>query len=137
MKKQFRLDGFLKYEDAWLLVLRISIAAFMITHGIPKLEKLMAGGDIQFADPIGLGPTASLALAVFSEFFCSILLAFGLFTRLSVIPLVITMVVAAFITHSEDPFKTKEMALMYLLIYGSILFRGGGKYALENVIFRK
>jgi putative oxidoreductase len=82
--------------NLWLLILRLSAGGFMLTHGYPKLTRLFDGGEIKFGDPIGIGPAASLVLAVFAEFLCAILVGLGLFTRLSSIPLIITMLVAAF-----------------------------------------
>ncbi len=120
-----------------ILFLRIAIAALMITHGLPKLSKLLEGGEIQFGDPIGLGPTLSLILVVFSEFFCSILIGIGLGTRLASIPLMITMFVAAFITHGPDPFGKKEMALLYLLFYLTLLIIGSRKYSIDYLLTRK
>jgi putative oxidoreductase len=124
-------------RDFWILLYRILIAAFMLTHGLPKLQRLLAGGEIRFGDPIGLGPEASLALAVFAEFFCSILVALGLGTRLASIPLVITMAVAAFIAHGSDPFGRKELALLYMISFLTIFFLGGGKFSLDHLITRK
>jgi putative oxidoreductase len=123
--------------DFWILILRICIAAFMITHGYPKLEKLIAGGEIKFADPIGIGQTASLVLVVFSEFFCSIFVGIGLFTRSATIPLIFTMGVAAFVTHASDPFGNKEMALMYILIYLTIFIIGPRKFSLDALLRRR
>jgi putative oxidoreductase len=119
-----------------VLVLRIAIAAFMLTHGWPKLSKLMAGGEIQFGDPIGLGPVLSLILVVFAEVFCSFLIAIGLGTRLASIPPMITMIVAAFITHGDHDFGRKEMALLYLLFYLAFFILGSRKYSLDYLLFR-
>lgn len=120
-----------------VLVLRVAIAAFMITHGWPKFLKLLEGGEIQFGDPIGLGPAVSLVLAVFAEFFCSILIGIGLATRLASIPLIVTMFVAAFVSHGADPFRRKETALLYLLFYLAFLVLGSRKYSVDSLITRK
>ncbi|WEK20553.1 MAG: DoxX family protein [Candidatus Pedobacter colombiensis] len=117
-----------------LLVLRISIASFMIVHGYQKLGWLTAGGEIQFGDPIGVGAAASLYLAVFAEFFCSIFLLIGLGTRLATIPLIITMLIAVFIVHAPDGFDKKEMGLHYLLVYVFLLVSGPGKYSIDHII---
>lgn len=93
-----------------LLFLRITVGLLMLTHGYGKLMMLVAEGPVQFADPIGMGVTASLILVVFAEFFCSIFLILGLGTRFSVIPLLVTMLVAAFIIHANDPLNVKELA---------------------------
>lgn len=119
-----------------VLLLRISIAGFMLTHGWPKFSKLLEGGEIQFGDPLGLGPALSLILVVFAEFFCSILLAVGLGTRLASIPLIFTMFVAAFISHGPDPFGRKETALLYLLVYLSLLVVGSRKYSVDYLLTR-
>ena len=117
-----------------LLILRIGIASFMIVHGYQKLGMLTAGGEIQFGDPIGVGDAASLYLAVFAEFFCSIFLLVGFATRLATIPLIITMVVAVFIVHAPDGFDKKELGLHYLLGYVFLLVSGAGKYSVDHLI---
>ena len=137
MKRLFQTEVREEYLNILLLVLRISIAFLMIQHGLPKLSKLLEGGEIQFANPIGLGPGISLALAVFAEFFCSILIGIGLGTRLASIPLLITMFVAAFITHGADPLARKELAILYLLFYMVLLVTGSGKFSLDFLLTRK
>jgi len=126
-----------EYLNILVLVLRISIAAFMLTHGLPKLSKLLAGGEIQFGDPIGLGPAFSLILVVFAEFFCSLLIAIGLGTRLASIPLMITMIVAAFITHGDKDFGRKEVALLYLLFYIAFFILGSRKYSIDYLLIKR
>lgn len=120
-----------------LLILRVAIGVFMLTHGLGKMANLFGDEPISFADPIGLGAPVSLALAVFAEVLCSVLLILGLFTRLAAIPLIITMLVAAFIVHAGDEFREKEMALLYLLVYTVIAITGAGKYSLDNLIYKK
>lgn len=119
-----------------LLLLRLASGGFMLTHGFPKLQRLMAG-EMQFGDPLGLGAEVSLVLAVFAEFFCSILVMLGLGTRLAVLPLIVTMAVAAFIVHGADPFGRKEMALFYLVSYVVLLLSGSGKISVDRLIGRK
>lgn len=120
-------------KNYWLLGLRLITSAFMLTHGWPKFQQLISGEEITFGDPLGIGSTASLVLAVFAEFICSTLIAIGFRTRLAAIPLTITMLVAAFIAHGDDPFGRKEKALLYLLIYITLLVFGGGKYSIDGL----
>lgn len=108
----------------------------MMSHGLPKLMKLLDGAPYKFADPLGLGVFTSLLLAVFAEVFCAALLAMGLFTRLASIPLIVIMAVAAFVVHGDDPFGKKEMALLYLLIYLFIFAKGGGKLSIDRWLKR-
>lgn len=120
-----------------LLILRVVIGAFMLTHGWGKMETLFSGEPIQFPDPIGFGANFSLALAVFAEVLCSILLILGLGTRLAATPLLITMLVAAFIVHANDGFAKQEFALLYAVIYLTIAITGAGKYSLDYLISKK
>lgn len=120
-----------------LLILRLAIALLMLSHGIPKLNMLLAGGEIKFMDPIGLGDTVTLVLAVFAEVICSIFLLMGLAVRLAVLPLMVTMLIAIFIAHGNDGLKEKELAIHYLLAYIVLLFAGGGKISIDSLISRK
>lgn len=119
-----------------LLILRLCVGIFMLTHGWGKFLKLIGDEPIKFADPIGIGATASLTLAVFAEVVCSILLIAGVGTRLAAVPLLITMLVAAFIVHINDGFGKMELALIYSIIYLVIALAGAGKYSLDNLIFK-
>jgi len=120
-------------ENLWLLLLRAGSGAFMLTHGIPKLMKLISG-DTSFADPFGIGQLPSFVLVVFAEFFCSVLVILGITTRLATIPIIITMAVAAFMIHGGQGFAKQEMALLYLLLFTTILVFGSGRFALGNLI---
>jgi putative oxidoreductase len=134
MKKIFRLAIKNQQLDMVLLIVRITIASFMLFHGITKLQTLFSGTTIQFPDLLGTGATASLAFAVFAEVGCSILILLGLATRLAVIPLIITMLVAAFIVLGTQGFLKQELALIYLLVYIALFFTGSGKYSLDRLI---
>lgn len=119
--------------DLGLLVVRLSLAVFMLPHGYPKLVHFTERMD-RFSDPYGIGSPASLALAVFAEFFCSILLALGLFTRFALVPLIIAMATAAFVVHAGDPFGDREKALLYLLSYIGLFFTGPGSFSLDRLV---
>lgn len=103
-------------------------------HGLGKAQKLLNGGEIKFADPIGIGAKASLSLAVFAEVFCALLLIFGLFTRLATLPLIVTMAVAAFVVHATDPFSKMESSLLFLFVLFLLFLAGPGKYSVDRMI---
>ncbi|MGB0880951.1 MAG: DoxX family protein [Polaribacter sp.] len=119
-----------------LLILRVVIGIFMLTHGWGKMQTLFSGEPIQFADPIGLGASFSLALTVFAEVLCSILIIVGLGTRFAAIPLLITMLVAVFIVHANDGFGKQELGLLYAAMYGAIALAGAGKFSLDYLLFK-
>lgn len=118
-----------------LLLLRVLAAAFIMTHGYPKLMQFFSDEPVQFANFMGIGPVASLALSTFAEFICPVFILLGLFTRLAAIPLVINMAVAAFYAHAADPFSVKEPALLYLLIFIFILITGAGRYSIDANLY--
>lgn len=120
--------------DLAIFLLRLTVGCFMITHGLGKLDMLMDGGTIQFADPLGVGAKASLSLAVFSELICSFLLIMGFATRLATVPLIITMLIIIFNVHGSDDFSRKELPGLYLAIYILLLVVGGGRFSVDRLI---
>lgn len=118
--------------DIALLALRLIGGGFMLTHGYPKLMKVLAG-DFKFGDPLGLGPTLSLILTTGAEFFGALLIVFGLGTRIMSLPLMFTMLVAAFLVHGSDPFGKQEFPLLYFVIYLALFLMGSGRFSLDNV----
>jgi putative oxidoreductase len=115
-----------------LLVVRLLAGGMMLTHGITKIGRLMSDGPVKFADPFGLGPEISLSMAIFSEVLCAILIMIGFKTRLATFPLMITMLVAAFYAHWDDPFGKKELPLLYFSVFLGILIVGAGKYSIDQ-----
>jgi putative oxidoreductase len=73
-----------------------------------------------------------LILVVFAEFVCAIALIIGFKVRLASIPLLFTMIVAAFMIHGGDPWQKKELALIYGGVYLVLLFMGGGRFGIDG-----
>jgi len=120
-----------------LLLLRVGLGALMAgLHGWGKLTKV-ANGDMAFADPIGIGQAPGLVMATFAEFACSILILLGLFTRLACVPLIVTMLVAGFVVHADDPWAKKELAFLYLCGYLTLLFTGPGRFSVDALIMKR
>lgn len=124
-------------NDIVLFVVRIFVGFAMISHGFPKLMKLVGDQEIEFFDFLGLGAQNSLFLAVFAEFICSIFIILGLFTRLAVLFLMITMAVAGLVVHGSDAFGDREMSLLYLANYIMIFAFGPGKYSVDGMISKR
>lgn len=114
-----------------LALLRIVPSALLMTHGYPKLQKLISG-DTEWLNPIGIGQAPSLFLVMLGEFICPILIIIGFKTRWAAIPSAITMFVAAFIFHAADPLGKKELALVYFTIFVVIFLLGPGKYSIDK-----
>jgi putative oxidoreductase len=122
--------------DYGLLILRIGISFFMARHGYDKLQNLLAGST-DFPDPLHIGGQLSLAITVFAEFFCSILLALGLFTRFALIPLIICMLVIVFVVSVKESLDDKEHALLFLVAYIALFSTGAGKFSVDDRLFKK
>lgn len=126
------------FTNMMLFILRATVSCFMLVHGIGKWQMLMSGADTsQFPDPLGVGSPASLCLAVFAEVICSILLFVGFATRLVVLPLIVTMILAVFVIHGAQGFEERELAALYLLIYLVLFVTGSGKYSIDHFIYKK
>ncbi|MFT7419734.1 MAG: putative oxidoreductase, partial [Arcticibacterium sp.] len=65
-KKFFKVSTLTPSVDLSIFILRVGIGILMVTHGYPKLLKIL-NNQFSFADPIGFGETTSLVLAVFAE----------------------------------------------------------------------
>lgn len=123
-------------KDMGFLVLRVGFAATLLTHGWAKFSGY-SGMAETFPDPVGVGSRAGLALVILAEFFCPLLIILGLATRLATIPVIITMTVAFAIVHGADPFKVKELALLYLMAYAVILVGGAGRFSVDGCLMKK
>ena len=112
------------------LIARIGFGALMLTHGIPKIE--MLSNPSEFADPLGIGGTLSLILVLIAEVIAPALVIIGYKTKWATIPVIITMLIAAFVFHLHDPFAAKEKALLYVIGFLVVLLAGPGKYAIDK-----
>jgi putative oxidoreductase len=119
--------------SAAMLILRLGLGILMMHHGY---QKLIHFGDMQakFMNFMGIGSSMSLALVVFAEFFCSLFLILGLFTRLAAIPLIIATCVMVFKANNGDVFGDGETAALYLTGYLVLLFVGPGRVSVDNMI---
>jgi putative oxidoreductase len=119
-----------------LLVQRVAFGSMMATHGWSKLINFAERAD-SFSDPLKIGSAYSLGLVVFAEFFCAILVVFGLATRFAAIPVVITMAMAAFYIHAGDPVGERELSLLYMAAFLVLVILGAGNVSLDKAISGK
>lgn len=137
MKQLISINISQKGIDLAILFTRITAAALMLSHGLPKLGMLFSGNAAHFPAVLGMSSEISLVLTVFAEVVCSVFILFGLGTRLAVVPLIITMLVAVLYIHSADPFAKQEPGIQYLILYVILFITGSGKYSLDYLLQRK
>jgi putative oxidoreductase len=133
--------------DFGILLIRLIIGLLMAFYGYEKLIHFqeMAVSDFWANNVsfLGLKGVFPLALTVFAEFFCSLLLIFGLFTRLSLLPLLFCMayifiVIFPFsIINKGDNGMEMNTAFLYFIIYAGLFFTGPGKYSLDALFSKK
>lgn len=133
--------------DFGILIIRIIIGILMAFYGYEKLVHFqeMAASDFWANNVSFLGQKGAfpLALTVFAEFFCSLLLITGLFTRLSLLPLLFCMayiflVIFPFsIISSGDNGMEINTTFFYFIIYLGLFFTGPGKYSLDYMLLKK
>lgn len=116
-----------------MLIMRLGFGILMIPHGYDKLVHF-AQYKKDFMNFLGLGSAMSLALVVFAEFFCSIFLVMGLFTRLVATVLMIELIVIVFEEHKGDVFETGEHGMLFLTGIIAIILLGAGRVSLDGIL---
>ncbi len=122
-----------------LLIIRVTVGLTMaLLHGWPKLANFSERTET-FADPLGLGSTVSLVLAMGAEFFCSLLLVVGLFSRAAAVPLLFTMFVIVFLVQAGNDLAgtSRELALVFGFCYLTLIFTGPGRFSLDHLLMKR
>ena len=108
--------------DFGLLLLRVLLAAGLLTHGIAKIANFSALST-SFLDPLGIGVLPALLGAIFAEVVCSILVLIGLWTRLTVL--------VFFVVSGGAAFAQRELAYLYLAGWVVLFFTGAGRFSVD------
>jgi putative oxidoreductase len=95
-----------QFHDAGLFLIRAMVGVVFVFHGAQKLFGIWGGHGLEgftgFLTQLQVPmPAVSAVLAAVAEFGGGLLLIAGLATRLAAVPLVITMMVAAFKVHGQ------------------------------------
>jgi putative oxidoreductase len=125
------------------LALRVLVGVIFVAHGAQKLFGWFGGygldGTGQFFGSLGLHPGTLMALlAGAAEFFGGLALVFGLLVRPAAATLAFTMLVAILAVHVDKGFFLDkggyEYALALFAASVSLLFSGGGRYAIDAAL---
>lgn len=124
-------------------VLRVPVGIIFAAHGAQKLFGSFGGygleGTGQFFASVGLHPGYLMALlAGLVEFFGGLALVLGLLVRPAAAALAFAMLIAVFAVHLGNGFFADkggyEYALALFAASLSLLFAGGGRYALDRTL---
>ena len=133
--------------DLGLLIIRIIMGLLMAFYGYEKLINFetMAASDfwaknISF---LGMSGKIPLALTIFAELFCSLLLIIGLFSRFSLLVLMFCMAYIfvivfpmSILDKGENGYQFND-AFVYFCIYLGLFFTGVGNFSLDSKILKK
>lgn len=120
-----------------LLLLRLFTGlALAFAHGMGKVPP--SEGFVEGVAKLGFPMPGFFAWAAgTSELFGGILLAAGLFTRPSAFFILMTMLVAGFLRHGDDPFRTMEKALLFACVALLFVLAGAGKYGVDAILRKR
>ena len=108
----------------------------LLYHGVEKIIHFDEFSQ-HFMDFAGLGPKYSLILSIFAEAGCSMALMVGFLCRLSMIPLIVNMSMAAFFAMPHASYNMMELPLLYLLGFVILYLAGPGKFSIDYLIREK
>lgn len=115
-----------------LLASRLIFGLTFASHGLDKLQHFSETAA-HFPAPFGLSGEVAVGLSIFGELVCGLAFAFGFLTRLELLPMIFTMIVA-FTTVHGGSVSGGELAFLYLVIFVLSWFAGAGKFSVDAVI---
>ena len=137
--KRFFSTGY--SESAFnLATLAIRVIFGLILCYFYGFEKIKNFSHLQyvFPDPFHISHRISLALVIFAELLCGLLLALGFLTRFAALVLVISMCVAEFFAHKGHVAMVNgmphEQAYLYLAAFFAILMVGPGRISVDGAM---
>jgi putative oxidoreductase len=114
--------------DAALLFLRVSASILvLLVHGLPKVFHYTAQ-LAEIEDPFHFGKAFSLCFAIFAEVVCPLFMIFGIATRLAALPIIGVTVIALAFVHPEWNLGEAQFAWMLLILFGTLVIGGAGRY---------
>jgi putative oxidoreductase len=125
--------------DAGLLFLRVSTSiSLFLKHGYEKIFTFSAMAPT-FSDPLHLGSTTSLIIAMIGDSICSILVIFGLATRwatlfsFGVIFVAWSLKFKYLYFHGLGHYAAEhgQLMVLYLLTHAVIFISGPGRYSVD------
>lgn len=124
------------YGIDMLSIIRAFAGVLILLHGKVVFDsQIMNGMAESMSKEMGMPFPALMAyLAKGSEFFGGLLFALGFLTRVVSIPLIITMVVAAFVAHHGQITGDGEHAFLFLLIFAAFFLIGSGKWSVDYLL---
>lgn len=125
--------------DAGLLFLRVSVGiSLFLKHGYEKLFHFSQMAPT-FSDPLHLGSTTSLFLAMISDGICSLLIVIGIGTRWAALYSFVVIFVAwsvrdRFMYFGHLVADHGELSVLYLFALVTIFLAGPSRYSVDAML---
>ncbi len=138
-------------KDITSLILRVLIGIVFFPHGAQKVLGWFGGYGFSgtmgfFTEKLGI-PAIFAFLAITAEFLGSLALVFGFLTRIAAFGIACVMVVAVFMLHLQYGFFMNwlgnqqgegiEYHILAIAIAVALMIKGGGRWSIDEVIFKK
>jgi putative oxidoreductase len=121
-----------KYSSYVYAILRIILGLLFACHGGQKILGFPPPAKAMQLDTLGM-------VGGYIELICGFLIALGLLTRPAAFLASGMMAVAYFMAHAGNGFfpiiNRGEPAVLYCFVFLYFFFRGGGPFAIDNLIF--
>jgi putative oxidoreductase len=139
MQKFLQLEFLPKSVDAGLLLLRVWMGGVLfLKHGLDKVNNYSTMVQ-HFPDPLHLGMHFSINFALFSDVVCSLLVVFGVATRLAALIPIISMTVVFCVVNrfALFPQRNGELSLLFLGAFLVILVAGPGRFSIDYMLAKR
>ncbi len=128
-------ENFWTNSDIGLLIIRIALGGIIFFHGFHKITHGIADQYQILADN-GI-PGVFIYFVYVSEVLAPVLIVLGIFTRLSSLAIIVTMIVVFYalpfpIGIDEHGAMNIESQLYFLLLAVALFFTGPGRYVLKK-----
>lgn len=129
-------EPFWTNPDIGLLILRITVGGLLFLHGIHKISAGIEN-PMHLLTNNGL-PGQLMYFVYISEVIAPVLLLMGVFTRISALTIIMTMITIFYVIPGpllgldNHGASVIELQLLYLLIPVALFFTGPGRYRLKN-----
>ena len=134
IKKFFSPYGL--WQEAGLAIIRIIVGLFMAYHGWEVFDGVKMNDYAKWLTELHFpAPNLMAYLGKGIELVSGVLLVLGLFTRIAVIPLAVTMAVICFGMGKGRIFMEDQHPFLFVLLALVFFFTGPGKWSVDEVVF--
>ncbi|MGB3112659.1 MAG: DoxX family protein [Candidatus Omnitrophota bacterium] len=133
--------GSARFDDVAIFILRVTVGAILLAHGLQKLLGAFGGPGIQgtatMLSGMGFAPAEIWAwVLALGESLGGLFLILGILPKLSALAIAVVMIVAIVRVHGPKGFFMMkggfEYPLLILSVCITIMITGAGKYSLFN-----